>query len=239
LHLLGSSTALVLVLGGLYLGWYRWPGWYLANVAVVVATMAGVDVVLGPLLTLLIANPRKPRGELARDIGVIILVQFAALAYATMTLWHGRPIIYAYSQDRIELVRASDIPASELALGIERNPDLTPRWYSTPRWVSAQLPDDPAVANEIMQSALQGGADVIAMPRYYRPWDTGVASLRKHLGTVDPLTTLGRADKQRLKKRLSDAGFAPDNAATILVTGRGDPLIAVVDAATGQVVAIP
>ena len=31
LHLTGSACVLILVLGALYFGWYRWPGWYLAQ----------------------------------------------------------------------------------------------------------------------------------------------------------------------------------------------------------------
>ena len=57
LHLAGSACALTLILGGLYLGWYRGPGWYLSGVAHVVLVLAVVDVALGPTLTLIIANP--------------------------------------------------------------------------------------------------------------------------------------------------------------------------------------
>ena len=33
LHLVASVVVLTLVLGSFYLGWYRWPGWYLAATA--------------------------------------------------------------------------------------------------------------------------------------------------------------------------------------------------------------
>ena len=71
LHLTGSACALTLVLGGLYLGWYRWPGWYLTGVLHVLVIVGIVDLGLGPTLTLIIANPRKPRLALARDIAII------------------------------------------------------------------------------------------------------------------------------------------------------------------------
>ena len=63
LHLLASTTALTLILGSLYLGWYRWPAWILTGVSHVVIVMVGVDVVLGPLLTFVIARRGKPRRE--------------------------------------------------------------------------------------------------------------------------------------------------------------------------------
>src|ERR1700752_540233 len=89
LHLLGSACALALVLGGLYVGWYRWPGWYLTGGLHVTAILAGVDLTLGPLITLIIANPNKPRRELVRDVGIIVAVQIVALGYGATTLWNG------------------------------------------------------------------------------------------------------------------------------------------------------
>lgn len=47
---------------------------------------AGVDVVLGPLVTLLIANPRETRRTLARGIAVIVVVQLVALSCGCMAL---------------------------------------------------------------------------------------------------------------------------------------------------------
>src|ERR1700752_1933721 len=71
LHLLGSVSALTLILGGLYLGWYRWPGWYLSSALHIVGIVVLVDVVIGPTLTLIVANPTKSRRLLARDIGIM------------------------------------------------------------------------------------------------------------------------------------------------------------------------
>lgn len=239
LHISASAAALALVCGGLYLGWYRWPGWFLADVGAVVLVMVGVDLALGPLLTLVIANPRKKRTVLARDIGVIVIVQLAALTYAASTLWSGRPLYFAFSVDRIELVRASDIPAEESKLALAQNSPFVPHWYSRPQYVSAQLPDDPRVASKIMDAAVRGGLDVINMPRYFTTWEEGVPSLKKTLKRVDALTSIGRDDKKRLKERLIRDGFSADEPSTILVTGRGDALLAVIDPSTGRILGIP
>src|SRR5882672_896867 len=89
LHFLASSVALSSTLGALYFGWYRWPGWYLTDVVTVVAVLVGVDIVLGPLLTLIVARSSKPRRELTRDIAMIVVVQLCALGYGTVSLWSG------------------------------------------------------------------------------------------------------------------------------------------------------
>src|SRR6266853_4314170 len=174
LHLTGSACALTLVLGGLYLGWYRWPGWYLTGVVRILLIVGIVDLALGPTLTLLIANPRKPRRELARDIAVIVCVQLVALVYGATTLWRGRPLYYTFSVDRLEIVQASDLEAKEIALGRRGNPALAPHWYSLPRWIWAPLPDDPDEPARIAEGSVFGGQDVIQMPRYFKPWEQGL-----------------------------------------------------------------
>ena len=190
LHLLGSACALGLILGALYAGWYRWPGWYLTGALHVVTILLIVDLALGPTLTLIIASPRKPRRELARDIAVIVTVQLAALIYGATTLWLGRPLYYTFSTDRLEAVQASDLDAAELGLARRNNPALAPHWYSRPRWVWAPLPDDPKEAERIVKSTIFGGRDVIDMPRYFRPWAAGLAQLRSQLAVVGDMKQL-------------------------------------------------
>ncbi len=150
LHLLSSATLLTLILGSLYFGWYRWPGWYLTDVKTVVLVMVCVDVVLGPTLTLIIANQKKSRRELTRDIGIIVAVQLCALTYGSVSLWSGRPLYYAFSENVLQLVQAYDIDAKEAELGREQNPALAPHWYSLPRWIWAPLPQDAEEAKTIM-----------------------------------------------------------------------------------------
>lgn len=238
-HVSASLGALTLVLGGLYLGWYRWPGWYLTGALSVVPILVMVDAALGPLVTLLIANPRKPRRELMRDIAIIVTVQLAALAYGSFTLWNGRPLYYTFSEDRLQLVQASDLDPHEIALARQSNPGFAPHWYSLPRWVWAPLPEDAREREAIVSAAISGSDDVIQMPRYFKPWNLGLPALRQQLKTVE-----GQNDirfykrKPRLKQQLQESGFAPDQPVTLIMTGRGSPLLAVVDASTLEIKAL-
>jgi hypothetical protein len=239
LHLTGSACALTIVLGGLYFGWYRWPGWYLTGVLRVLLIVGVVDLALGPTLTLIIANPRKPRRQLARDIAVIVTVQVAALVYGTATLWHGRPLYYTFSLNRMEMVQASDIKSGERALARQQNPALAPHWYSLPRWVWAPLPDNPEEASRIVKSAVYGsGADVIDMPRYFKPWDQGLPKLREQLTAVADIKDLSKIEKQSLASRMSAGGLVADQANALLVWGGSRRLLVVFDPATLKIKAI-
>ena len=233
LHLAASICVLSLVLGALYLGWYHWPGWYLTGVTRVVLILIGVDAALGPLMTLLIASPAKPRRELARDVAIIVVVQIIGLAYGSYTLWQGRPLYYAFSVDRVELVQASDIHDGERALAHKLNPQLAPAWYRSPRWVWAPLPDDPKETQKILGAAVFGGGDdVIQMPRYFRPWQQGAAELRKRLKKVDQLIIFTRKERAELKQKMAALGLPVDASNAIMLTGNGRPLLLVFDPRT-------
>jgi hypothetical protein len=238
LHLLASSAALSTILGCLYLGWYRWPGWVLTDVTRVVIVMVGVDVVLGPSLTFIIARSSKPRRELSRDIAMIVALQLCALGYGTASLWNGRPMYYAFSVNILQLVQAYDIDGDQAALGRQENPGLAPHWYSLPRWVWAPLPTDSEVSEKIVQSAINGGDDVTSMPRYFKPWSAGLNELRANLKKVDNVAYFAPSEKKTLKERMRAAGLATDELNAMPLTGRGHPLLAVIDPATATIKAI-
>jgi hypothetical protein len=229
LHLLASAVVLTLVLGTLYIGWYRWPGWYLSDALTVVVVLAGVDLAVGPLLTFVVARSSKPRRELKRDIAMIVVVQIVALLYGTVSLWIGRPLYYAFSESVLQLVQANDINAGELALGRQQNAALAPRWYSLPRWIWAPLPQDPEESARIVTSAVEGGDDVISMPRFYLRWEQGLPSLRQQLKKPDDVLYFSRTQKNTLKASMRLAGLDTEQLDAMTLTGRGTPLLAVFD----------
>ena len=238
LHLLASGMVLTVILGGMYLCWYRWPGWYLADAAQVTLMLAGVDLVAGPMLTFVIASASKPRRTLARDIAVIAVVQLSALAYGTVSLWNGRPLYYAFSEDVLQVVQAYDIEPAELALARQRKVALMPHWYSLPRWIWAPLPANQQEQEKIINSAITGGSDVIAMPRYYQPWESGLPALRTQLRKIDDIKYFSGAEKTALTRRAQAAGLAADQANSMAILGRARPALAVFDPASLQVKAI-
>jgi hypothetical protein len=238
LHLLGSATVLTLILGTLYLGWYRWPGWYLADATQVVTVLIGVDLVIGPLMTFVIASSSKARHVLTRDIGIIVAVQVCALIYGATSLWNGRPLYYAFSENVLQMVQAYDIDSQESELARQQNPELAPHWYSLPRWIWAPLPPDPEERRKIITGAITGADDVISMPRYFKPWEQGSPSLRGQLKKVDDVAYFSPGEKKRLKERLKAAGFDANQLNTMPLTGRGKPLLAAFDLANLKIIGI-
>jgi hypothetical protein len=238
LHLAASAGVLTLILGSLYLGWYRWPGWRLTDVTSVVAVLISVDLVIGPLMTFVIASGKKPRRALARDVGIIVAVQICALIYGSTALWSGRPLYYAFSESVLQLVQAQDISSAEAESGRRQNPALAPHWYSLSRWVWAPLPDDPEESKRIVLGINNGGDDVIAMPKYFKPWEQGLPALRAHLKRVDDVAYFSPNDKRKLRDLMQAKGLVFDQSNAMPVTGRGPPLLAVFDLSSLEIKAI-
>lgn len=67
-----------------------------------------VDLVLGPCLTLIVFNPRKPRPELLRDLLLIALVQVLALGAGSWQVFKVRPLAVVQVFDTFYVLRRED-----------------------------------------------------------------------------------------------------------------------------------
>ena len=88
---LSISAFIGLVVGALLLGvWYPPPFFHAAGADVLVVLLVGVDVVLGPLLTLIVFKSGK-RG-LKFDLALIGTMQAVALVYGMSVVLESRPV---------------------------------------------------------------------------------------------------------------------------------------------------
>jgi hypothetical protein len=228
-HLLMSALALGVLLAVLYGGWYAWPGWYLSGAELIAGLLVIVDLGVGPVATLIVANPGKPRQELTRDIALIVVLQAVALAYGTHALWAGRPLFYALSGDRFELITAAAIADHDLAAGSPGKPRAAIGWSSRPQWVWAKLPDEPERAKEALRQMLEFGKDIAALPQYYQPISEAAGALR---AAARPLASMSLSPAQR--GRLTELGFTPEAAALVPLEGRTRSGAMLVDHTSGK-----
>ncbi len=77
-----------------------------------IGMIVGIDLVLGPLLTLIVFNHNK--SSLKFDLAIIALVQTAALAYGTWTIHQTRPVALAFINTSFMTIFASSDIADEL-----------------------------------------------------------------------------------------------------------------------------
>lgn len=234
IHLLASLGVLSVVLATLYAGWYYWPGWYLMGAESIAGIIVLVDVGIGPLATLVVANPTKRRRELVRDISLIVLVQVTALGYGVHTLWSGRPLYYAFSLDRVEVVTAADFDDQVIETARKQNARIIPTWYSRPGWIWAPLPSDPKVRENIVAAALTGGHDVTSRPEYFRPLSEGAAAMREQYFPVQTLTGSKGLSASDYLARISELSRPESTLGVLAIEGRRRDGAMIFDRATGQ-----
>jgi hypothetical protein len=77
-----------------------------------IGIIVGIDLVLGPLLTLIVFNHNK--SSLKFDLAIIALVQTAALVYGAWTIHQNRPIALAFINNNFNTIYASSNIANSL-----------------------------------------------------------------------------------------------------------------------------
>jgi hypothetical protein len=133
--------------------WYPGPYATLSGGLFIFALLVGIDVVLGPLLTAVIASPTKPRAELVRDIAIIVVLQLAAFLYGLHAVAQGRPVVLAFEVDRMRLVSAAEIDPESLAAAPPAWRELS---WTGPRLLAAVKPRDPQEQLKSIELGLAG-----------------------------------------------------------------------------------
>ena len=122
-----------------------------------------VDLVLGPLITLIIFKSGKP--GLKFDLSVIAALQVVALLYGGSVVFQNRPGYLVFAVDRFEVVAATLVDDAAIPdAGLRRtvaNP--IPIVY-------ASLPDDHEASEAILFEVISGGADIEMRPELYKPF---------------------------------------------------------------------
>ena len=113
-HFVISMVLMALLSVLVFAVWYPAPYFDLMGSWHLILMIAGVDLVCGPILTLIAANSNKPRQELIRDFAVIALIQLCALAYGIYALAQSRPVADVFDKDRFYVVTALQIEHERL-----------------------------------------------------------------------------------------------------------------------------
>lgn len=115
LHLAASVAVAALAALLVFLLWYPYPYGEVSGGRNLFLLVVAVDVVMGPLLTLTIFNPRKSRVDLRRDMVLIVILQLSALGYGLWTVAVARPVYLVFEVSRFAVVHALDMPDEMLA----------------------------------------------------------------------------------------------------------------------------
>jgi hypothetical protein len=130
--------------------------------------LTSVDVISGPMLTAVVADPAKPTRAFRRDVLVIATVQLVALAYGVHVLSLARPVVMVFEVDRMRVLSAAEVDPAELRNAPEALRDLS---WTGPRVIAAAVP----ASREEMLKAIDlaiGGLDIGDLPKNWRPYES-------------------------------------------------------------------
>lgn len=160
ISLLVAAAAAALVFGV----WYPYPFRVISGGLSLFGVLISVDVVVGPLLTWLVFNRRKPVGELRRDLVIIGCLQLVALAYGLWSMHQARPVYLVHEVDRFVTVSVADIDPADLK-------DATETYRSIPsfgiRTLGLREPRDQDEKLSALGLSLVG-KDLSLQPRFWQ-----------------------------------------------------------------------
>jgi len=145
--------------------------------------VTGCDLALGPLMSLVVYNSKKPRRLLVLDYTIIGTVQIVALAYGIFVMSSSRPVYIVFAKDQFEVVLASDIADKDLQAA--KDPYRSRPWWQ-PRLIAAKGPTDPKERQELLFASFEG-RDMQFQPRYYEPYESQLEQVRSHAKPIAQL----------------------------------------------------
>jgi hypothetical protein len=200
IHLTGSLFVACVVAALVFGLWYPHPYGQLSGGLTLFLLLVSVDVVCGPLLTMVVFTPKKPRREILTDMGLIVLVQLAALAYGLHTTYQARPLFLVHEVDRFRVISLPDYNGEDVAEQLDSlGPSIRPNWFSGPVRVGIRDPKDREERQNVMLDALEGGRDYAQRPEFYVPYDLAYSG--KALSRAKPLALF----TERYPETLDDA----------------------------------
>ncbi|WPO67662.1 TfpX/TfpZ family type IV pilin accessory protein [Acinetobacter haemolyticus] len=165
LHSVFSLFLLLIALFLVFHLWYPAPLDKAMGVGAVFWIILIIDLILGPLLTFAVFNPKKK--ELKMDLFFIVMIQLGAYLYGLHTVAQGRPVFQVFVVDDIELVRAIDLKYDS---SFSINKEFQTHIFSQPRWVSAVYSSDPKIAFQQKQDEMFGNS-LASRPETYQPFE--------------------------------------------------------------------
>ncbi len=230
IHLLISIVIALAVVAAMLLIWYPTPYFQAMGGGGLLMLVTGVDVVLGPLITLIIFNTKKK--SLKFDLMCVAFVQMIALAYGVSTLFQARPVYTVFEKDRFDVIIAADMSDKERAKVTDAA--FKSLSLSGPQIVAMKTPAD----KKEIERMLFSGVESRAFSQYYVAYD---AKAKEAAAASKPFAEWQKAHSataEKLKSFLATKAIDETKAGFLPLYTRNEDMTVVLDRDTGKILAI-
>lgn len=190
--LVGSVAVVVLWL------WYPEPVFEVVDAFPMIRLFVGVNLVLGPLLTLAVYKHGK-RG-LQFDLYVIALTQIAVLVFGAYTLHDEKPHYLVFAIDRLEFISKKHVDQSAV-----RFDELRTKRFANLVEVFARLPEDPDEYQRYVDSVMfEGKPDLERRAEYWEPWSSGADVIRRQIKLIGDIKPESSGERENLRQAIDN-----------------------------------
>jgi len=206
IHLLASALVATGLSALLAAYWYPLPYFFADGGWQGLRLVLAVDCILGPVITLIIFNPKKSRRQLLADYSVVVTLQVIAFSFGTWTVFrqHTAMVVFAdsafYTVD-METARRLPPPANELVAHADR----------FPVYAVMEMPEDPEAAQALRREALSRHRPLyVIAPDRLRPLDATTAHYLAG-GALTPNEVARRLPAESVHNFLADHDGLPSS----------------------------
>ena len=189
----------------------------------------GVDVIIGPLITLVIYRPGK-RG-LKLDLVTIAFVQLVALGYGVRIVYLAHPAYLVFVKDRFEVAMPASLEPGELAKA--KFPQFGTLPWGAPVLAAADFPADPQERSHLVDLAL-AGYDLQDYPKYWAPYEQRTKEVLAKAQTIERLRTTDAEVAKVVDAYLASSGTKPADVRYLGLRARRAWIAVLVDPRTAE-----
>lgn len=228
LSLCVALSAAVLV----FFVWYPFPFRDLAGGRELFFLIITVDVVCGPLLTMVLFNPEKSRRELILDLSLVVLIQVGALLYGIYTLALARPVYLVYEVDRFRVVAAADVQLDQLH---PENGGMQILPWTGPKVIGVREPRDSEEKLKSLELSLQG-IEPSVRPGWWVSYDQNKPQIKQRAKPVSVLRASHSSEEEKINDAVRQSGLKEIDLGWVPVTSfKSSSWIALIEMKTGEV----
>jgi hypothetical protein len=164
IHLGLSAVIYVVLLYLIVFVWYPQPYFSADGGWQGVRLITGVDLVLGPLLTLIVFKAGKP--GLKRDLSIIALLQAAALVWGTWIVHDQRTVMVTYAAGNFYAINGEEVRNAG-----GKAPAIAAQAPHSPAYALVRLPADEKERTRFIMQTILSGRPLQQLGERYEPLD--------------------------------------------------------------------
>lgn len=225
------SISLVLALSSVFVVFYLWypaPIHKAVGATDIFLLLLVVDVVLGPLLTFVLAVEGKKYLKL--DFIAVALLQISAFGYGIYTVAEGRAVWLVFNIDRFDLVQAYQVNEKYRQAA---KPEYRLLSWTGPKLVSARQPEEAGAHTQLIFESVKDGVDLPQRPDLYAAYENEKKNISASARELPELIRFNTKDEIT-----NILGKWPDADAYLPMMSRVQPMVVLIDKNTAKVIAV-